>query len=485
MLQLNRMKRMKKKYFIISIVSIIVLCICLTPVFFQNDTFYTIKIGDYIIHNGIDMQDHFSIHILPYTYPHWLYDCLIYLIYLIGGLTSLYIFNILTFIIIIILIFYFIYKNCSSKFLTLVFTLLSILLLSSYIATRAQTISYIIFILEYIFITNYLNKPNKLYLLGLVILSVFLCNMHVAVWPFYFIIFLPFLVEKLIAQVFKKKQIWHIEINNYPHVYNLLIVIIISLILGFLTPIKTTPFTYLINTFQGSSQEFIQEHLPPTFGTLITLGSYTLVFLVLIICGKIKLHQLFLIMGLTLMALTSSRHLSLYTIFIFPIMAILTNNIFVKIKLDLDNYLLKYILSFPSIIITSLILIIILSIYISKDKVFIDNTFYPLKATEYIKDNLDYSNIRLLNEYNYGSYLLFNDIKVFIDSRADLYTKEFNKTKDIFEEYMLGDYFNIINTYDITHIIAKKDDDLDEFANSLNNYQLIYEDGYFNIYSKK
>ena len=47
----------------------------------QNDTFYTIKIGELIFKNGIDMLDHFSYHILPYTYPQWLYDCFIYVIY--------------------------------------------------------------------------------------------------------------------------------------------------------------------------------------------------------------------------------------------------------------------------------------------------------------------------------------------------------------------------------------------------------------------
>ena len=89
---------MKKKYLILSMIIIVILCICLTPIAFQNDTFYTIKIGELIFNNGIDMQDHFSLHSLPYTYPHWLYDFVIYLIYSISGFTSLYIFNIFCYI---------------------------------------------------------------------------------------------------------------------------------------------------------------------------------------------------------------------------------------------------------------------------------------------------------------------------------------------------------------------------------------------------
>ena len=49
-------------------------------------------------------------------------------------------------------------------------------------------------------------------------------------------------------------------------------------------------------------------------------------------------------------------------------------------------------------------------------------------------ENIDLENARFYNEYNYGSYMLFRGIPVFIDSRADLYAPEFsgNKDEDIF-----------------------------------------------------
>lgn len=72
---------------IVVIVSIILFAIAISPKSLQNDTFYTIKIGEYIMQNGIfDLtQDTFSWHELPYTYPHWLYDFGMYLIYHVGG----------------------------------------------------------------------------------------------------------------------------------------------------------------------------------------------------------------------------------------------------------------------------------------------------------------------------------------------------------------------------------------------------------------
>ena len=472
---------MKKKYFIVSFIILSILCIITTPIVFQNDTFYTIKIGKYILTNGIDMLDHFSIHTLPYTYPHWLYDVLISLIYSLNGFTSLYIFNIFCFIIISYLMFYFINKNIKSKFISLIFTILSILILSSYITTRAQVISYIVFILEYIFITNYLKKPNKFYLFGLIILSSILCNIHVAVWPFYFIVFLPYIAEYIIAKLFKRKTIFKfIEINENKNTKYLIITMFLSIIPGFLTPIKDTPFTYLIYTMMGNSQSFIQEHLPPDIPKLIILIAFSIIIIILSIINKIKAHQLFFVLGLSFMAFSSDRHIALYTIFIFPILANLFNKIFLKINIDIDNYTLKYLLSNIGIIIITIILLILtgLFIYFNKDEKYYSEKDYPIQATNFILNNLDYKNIKLLNEYNYGSFLLFYDIPVFIDSRADLYTKEFNHKQDIFQDYMDKDYNYIIKKYNITHIISQKDSNLYSFIKN-HNYNIIYEDKYF------
>jgi len=78
---------------IVVTISIILFAIAISPKSLQNDTFYTIKIGEYILQNGIaDLtQDTFSWHELPYTYPHWLYDFAMYLIYSVSGqLRNLY-----------------------------------------------------------------------------------------------------------------------------------------------------------------------------------------------------------------------------------------------------------------------------------------------------------------------------------------------------------------------------------------------------------
>lgn len=77
----------KIKFTILAILLITVFSISIVPKSFQNDTFYTIKIGEYILENGITMKDPFSWHDLDYTYPHWAYDVATFLVYRIGGFT--------------------------------------------------------------------------------------------------------------------------------------------------------------------------------------------------------------------------------------------------------------------------------------------------------------------------------------------------------------------------------------------------------------
>ena len=68
---------------VLVIIGIIIMSIAVTPKALQNDTFYNIKCGEYILQNGISnlTEDPFSWHNLPYTWPHWLYDLGTYVVF--------------------------------------------------------------------------------------------------------------------------------------------------------------------------------------------------------------------------------------------------------------------------------------------------------------------------------------------------------------------------------------------------------------------
>ena len=105
-----------------------------------------------------------------------------------------------------------------------------------------------------------------------------------------------------------------------------------------------------------------------------------------------------------------------------------------------------------------------------------------------IKENIDISKARIFNDYNFGSYLLFYDIPVFIDSRADLYTKQFSGFNyDIFDDYefIVGNYQEKFDFYNITHVlIYKENNPLYMTLKTNSNYNTLYEDEYFVFYER-
>ena len=125
-----------------------------------------------------------------------------------------------------------------------------------------------------------------------------------------------------------------------------------------------------------------------------------------------------------------------------------------------------------------------------KSNRYVSEGIYPVKAADWILENLDLNNIKLFNEYNYGSYLLYRGIPVFIDSRADLYSPEFNqKGDDIFMNFIntssIGKYYGTtFKDYDITHVILYKNSKISMLIDNADQekYNKIYSDEDFVIY---
>ena len=98
--------------------------------------------------------------------------------------------------------------------------------------------------------------------------------------------------------------------------------------------------------------------------------------------------------------------------------------------------------------------------------------------------NLDMKKVKLYNEYDFGSYLMFKDIKVYIDSRSDLYTKPFNGKFDIFDECMkiTNNYGRVFKKYKITHILTYTNTYLNQILAASPNYKLVHNNDGFALY---
>ena len=270
---------------------------------------------------------------------------------------------------------------------------------------------------------------------------------------------------------------------------------VVCALTGLIAPQNTfEPYTYLVKTMMGTTTDNINEHQPIV---LADEYKYPIVFVVYIFAigfldNKIRLADVFMLLGLSYLTIKSTRQFSLLVLIGCIIFARLLSQALDKDYKESVEKLIRELTDKLGILIFVVgIAILVVLVYDDKDQdIYINESSYPVYAAEFIKENLDLNEIKLFNEYNYGSYLLFCDIPVFIDSRADLYAPEFNGDRDIFRdfidtEYGNADYEEMFDKYEITHVILYNDSDLNSDLEEDDNYTEIYSDAAFVIYERE
>ena len=551
----NKLQKRKFKLDInfttVAIVLIAILCVTITPVTFQNDTYYTIKIGEHIKNFGIDMMDPFSWHEdLSYTYPHWLYDFCTYLVYGLAGFKGIYILTCALSALLGVSIFLVNSKLTKNKAISFLVTIGSIYMLQDYIAARAQLVTFILFIWEIFCIEKFIENRKIIYGIMLILISLLIANLHVATWPFFFVLFMPYIAEYIISVIsdtiiynqiqtyMLKNKIEHMEkknknpekleklqaklqnienivskikvrreeekrnpykliIERNGNVKFLIIIMIICALMGLITPIGNTPYTYLYKTMEGNTTKSISEHLPLTLANSTDIICMLIIFLAILIFtnAKIKLSDLFMLSGLCYLMFSTRRQASMFALICSVILTRLLIDLlkrYTKNGLEEAEKTAKHI----GVVITLTILMSVVyydSITNKIDDEFVDSSAYPVAACDYILENIDLENAKFYNEYNFGSYMLFRDIPVFIDSRADLYAPEFsgNESEDVFSDFIdtssIGKFYeDTFEKYKITHLLISKKSKTNMIITKTEdeNYKELYSDDDFIIYER-
>ena len=476
------MKKNKLKYWI-AIILIIIFTFSVVPKTFQNDTFYIIELGKGIMNHGVDWQDHYSIHKnLEYRYPHWAFDVMNATIYNEFGFAGIYVTTQILASIFMLIVFWNMIRKGIHFNLAFCGTLIVAYMMKDGFYTRGQVVSYSIFLLEFMILENFAERPTFFKSLALFALSVIMANIHSTAWIMMLVLILPFIGEQVIyiyslkginerlLRKYKKQyerakengaseeKIKKLEdkikqqeefktinerdeiqkehkiiIKNKPNVKYMWVAFVVLVIGALITPLKLTPIVYVLKTTTGNSMQYINEHLPVIIANDLSFFSYTAILVAMIgfTKSKLKLSDAFLILGLYLMALSSRRSVLLLIGLTAGIVVEMIDK-FIKENLQGENPKARKVLG-----VTIGVCALLISIYafICKiDMPYVADNIYPVQAAEYIKENLDYKNIRFYNQYDYGSYLLMEKIPVFLDSRCDLYTPEFNKGVKVFDD---------------------------------------------------
>ena len=286
--------------------------------------------------------------------------------------------------------------------------------------------------------------------------------------------------------------------ENY-NFQKLIVVLAIILLTGLLTPIHKTPYTYIIKSMFGQSNfdtnissDYVLEMQPIIPISNLGFMTFTIILLTFLtfLPTRLKTEHGFLLLGLYLMTLSSSRYVYLLVLLgSYVLNDLITQATNLLIRDDIDE--LESLFSFK---LTSIVFILLTTIFSTSmflenlSTNYVDTKAYPVAAVEYIKENLDYKNIKIYNSYNNGSYLMLNDIPVFIDSRLDVYCSEFNDTNIFYDFIQVSNgykhYDEIFEKYNFTHILLQSNDIAQQYICKDQNYKEIYADNYYVLYEK-
>ena len=487
----------KKLYIVFSMLLIVIILMTVTKEM-QNDTFFTIATGEHILQEGYDNVDHLTWHEnLGFYKLRWAFDVTIAFIYNTFGFAGIYAFVVIIASLTGLSLFNILLKQKNNIVLSFIATVISMLLMTSNwsFTARGQIISYLLLLLEIYFIEKLISTKQKRYYIIFLVISALIVNFHASVWYMTIILVLPYLAEAIMHKIMKNKNLEKSKIILEPISIKMLIIAILCLVLGsFISPIGTYTYTYMFKVIGGISSTFISElqqtDIISSIGMI--LGLIVIDILMLATKSKMKLSDILLFFGLYFMAILARRNQAfLYLIGTIPVVRLITNffetydteNILEKV----NNFFSKnWVLGCTTIVIviglSSNMVTRIREKYVNERK-------YPVEAVNFIKENLDYKNLRIYNSFNYGSYLELSGIPAFVDSRSEIFTEEFNNVtilKDWLETSRGNvNYNDTFAKYEIDYAIVEDKEIINTYISVDENYEKVFDDETFSIYMKK
>ena len=487
----------KKLYIVFSMLLIVIILMTVTKEM-QNDTFFTIATGEHILQEGYDNVDHLTWHEnLGFYKLRWAFDVAIAFIYNTFGFAGIYAFVVIIASLTVLSLFNILLKQKNNIVLSFIATVISMLLMTSNwsFTARGQIISYLLLLLEIYFIEKMISTKQKRYYIIFLVISALIVNFHASVWYMTIILVLPYLAEAIMHKIMKNKNLEKSKIILEPISIKMLIIAILCLVLGsFISPIGTYTYTYMFKVIGGISSTFISElqqtDIISSIGMI--LGLIVIDILMLATKSKMKLSDILLFFGLYFMAILARRNQAfLYLIGTIPVVRLITNffdtydteNILEKV----NNFFSKnWVLGCTTIVIviglSSNMVTRIREKYVNEKK-------YPVEAVNFIKENLDYINLRIYNSFNYGSYLELSGIPAFVDSRSEIFTEEFNNVtilKDWLETSRGNvNYNDTFAKYEIDYAIVEDKEIINTYISADENYEKVFDDETFSIYIKK
>ncbi len=464
----------ENKYVLAFVFLIVCFALFMTLLFIkESDYFWHIKAGEYMWKNTLILKEDIFSWFLKGSYwmsHEWLFEVVLYgLKYLFGNI-HLFIYSFFTILSLLLILFF---TNKTEYLKNLLFSLVWLvifLIFCVYIQARPHMISF-----SFVAVTIYLlydlwknEKSKKIYWLP--ILTIVWANVHGGSSNLSYLFCLVFAFFGLFKFSFIKieaKKISKKQLLKYLLVAALCIIVIPLNPHGF----KMLSYPYL-NIADSTMVNFITEWQPTT---LNNTSNYIYFLLLIFICGvmlfsskKIKLIDLALLGICTFLGLKSIRFWGYtYIIMSYVIFYYIPNR-----KPDRGTSQLFSVLG--------LVLMAIFIINYPNLKMEYEKRYISEDVLQKIKEERPQ---RLYNMYDYGGELIYNGISVFVDGRADLYSRKNLKDYEKISK-LEDDYVKLINKYDFDYFLVDTSYPINTYLHYSDNYEEISSTDKMILYKK-
>ena len=430
------MKELNKKlyYFLgehlwlwITLFSFMVTYFVLSIQVMDNDGWFILNNGRYILEHGIPYQNPFTwVEGLDVVLQQWAYSVVVYSIYQWFKVPGIFLFCFLLHIACIMLFCKIAKLKQVDTNTALVLSSVMFLIGSGFLSIRPTFITVLLLLWQVYVLERYRQDKKAWKLWQLLLISLLEINFHAAIWPFHFVMLLPYLVPP-IENIFVKFKPKDYSIKPF------LFVIPMMTAAGFLNPYGTNGIKYVFLSYGKELKDAgIVELAAPSFQDS---GLAFLLLLAVILCWvvlhreeKIDAPFFYILCGTSIMGTMHLRNL-IYAYF--------------GILLFLCEVVRKDKQTIKNMIYGNLVFAIFLgSIAFSwvgiSGKVLDykqnDDVYSPVKAIAYL-DEHEKKAVKVFTEFNNGAYFEWSGYRCFVDPRPELYFKKLNHKADVFQEY--------------------------------------------------
>lgn len=407
----------------------------------DNDTWFMINHGRYILENGFTAIEPFTVHEgLAFSFEKWL-SCIFFAkLYEFSGTAGMVAFLYVSAIVIEFLFYkiaYYISENKKTSLLVTI-TVCSVFNVL-FLRTRPQTFSFILLLLEFWFTEHYANEEKWHYLLPLPVISIVYMQLHSTMWPMFFIMLMPYLFDFI--KLAEHTDICFMCYSSYPKL-PLWIATVVSALAGFINPYGYKSVIYLFKSTGVNDLNLISELTTTTVIQFMFQCAFVIIPIVVYIAKLIKarefekdlyripLRYIFFIGGTFLLGIYAIRNMAYFLLYAGIIGAFLTKGL----ELDFSKKQQKFIGVLGLLVLTASIII-----PMSTPVNAYEDTYAYEELNQLAKRVGNYDDcqkVKLYTSFNTGAYAEYLGFKAYIDPRAEVFLEKVNNKEDIIVEFM-------------------------------------------------